>query len=101
MSNIIYTKFVKNYAKLNCYTLHRVQSGGVKMKGSGFGIPSPLIDGLTRSVERLLVGEGFYAGELLAFEEFEARAAAGGDVGDLVGYAGLVDGADGVAATDD
>lgn len=42
----------------------------------------------------LLVGEGFDAGKFLAFEEFEAGAAAGGDVGYLVGYAGLVDGAD-------
>ena len=41
----------------------------------------------------LFVGEGFDAGELFAFEEFEAGAAAGADVGDFVGYAGLVDGA--------
>ncbi len=40
-------------------------------------------------------------GSFFAFEEFEAGAAAGGDVGDLVGYAGLVDGRDGVAAADD
>ena len=50
---------------------------------------------------RLLVGQGFDAGQLLAFEELEAGAAAGGDVGDLVGYAGLVDGGDRVAAADD
>jgi len=40
----------------------------------------------------LLVSEGFDAGELFAFEELEAGSAAGADVGDLVGYAGLVDG---------
>ena len=40
-------------------------------------------------------------GEGLAFEEFEARAAAGGDVSDLVCKAGLVDGGDTVAAADD
>ena len=42
--------------------------------------------------EQLLIRERFYAGELFAFEEFEAGASAGGDVGDLIGYAGLVDG---------
>ena len=49
----------------------------------------------------LLIRQRFDAGEFLAFEEFEAGAAAGGDVGDLVGYAGLVDGGDRVAAADD
>src|SRR5208283_2597424 len=49
----------------------------------------------------LLVRQRFHAGQLLAFKEFEAGAAAGGDVGDLVGYAGLVDGAHGIAAADD
>ena len=41
----------------------------------------------------LLVCQGFDAGEFLAFEEFEAGAAAGADVRDLVGEAGFVDGA--------
>src|ERR1700759_4497477 len=49
----------------------------------------------------LLVGECFDAWEFLAFEELEAGAAAGGDVSDLVGIAGLVDGRDRVAAADD
>jgi len=39
----------------------------------------------------LLVGQGFDAGEFFAFQEFEAGSAAGGDVGDFVGYSGLVD----------
>jgi hypothetical protein len=34
----------------------------------------------------LLVCEGFDAGEFFAFEELEAGAATGADVGDLVGY---------------
>ncbi len=42
----------------------------------------------------LFFGQGFDAGELFAFEEFEAGSAAGGDVGDLVGDAGLADGRD-------
>src|ERR1035438_9456272 len=59
------------------------------------------IGGVSQPEFVLLVGEGFYAGEFFAFEEFEAGAAAGGDVGDLVCYAGLVDGGDGIAAADD
>ncbi len=46
----------------------------------------------------LLIRQGFDAGELFAFEELEAGSAAGGDVGDLVGDACVVDGSDGVAA---
>jgi hypothetical protein len=46
--------------------------------------PSPPISGL-------FVGQGFYAGKFLAFEKLQAGAAAGADVGDLVGYPGLVD----------
>ena len=49
----------------------------------------------------LLVGEGFDAGEFAAAQEFEGGAAAGGDVRDLVGNAGLVDGGYGIAAADD
>ena len=41
--------------------------------------------GLVAATWVLFVGQGFYAGEFFAFEEFEAGAAAGGDVGDLVG----------------
>src|SRR6185503_4672450 len=51
--------------------------------------------------DELLVCEGFDSREFFAFEEFEAGAAARGDVRDLVRYAGLVDGAYGVAASDD
>ncbi len=40
-------------------------------------------------------------GQVLAFEELEAGAAAGADVGHLVGQAALVDGAHAVAAADD
>jgi hypothetical protein len=40
----------------------------------------------------LLIGQRFYAWELLAFKELEARAAARANVCDLVGEAGLVDG---------
>ena len=49
----------------------------------------------------LLVGEGFDAGEFCAAQEFEGGAAAGGDVRDLVRNAGLVNGCDGVAASND
>src|SRR6201994_4486720 len=41
------------------------------------------------------------AGENFAFEELEARSAAGGDVGDLVGDAGGVDRCDRITAADD
>ena len=51
--------------------------------------------------QRLLVGERGDAGEGFAFEELERGAAAGGDVGDAVGDAGLLDCGDGVAAADD
>ena len=56
---------------------------------------------LVARIQRLLVREGFYAGEFFAFEELQAGTAAGADVGDFVGYAGLVDGAYAVAAADD
>jgi hypothetical protein len=46
------------------------------------------------------VGEGGYAGEDFAFEELEAGSAAGGDVGDTAGDAGLLDGSDRVSASD-
>src|SRR5271166_6184167 len=49
----------------------------------------------------LLVRQGFHTRQLFAFEELEAGAAAGGDVGDLVGYSGLVDRAHRIAAADD
>ena len=40
-------------------------------------------------------------GRRLAFEELKARSAAGGDVGDLVGHAGLLDGGDRVSSAND
>ncbi len=40
-------------------------------------------------------------GRSFAFEEFEAGSAAGGDVGDVAGDAGLLDCGDGVSAADD
>jgi len=49
----------------------------------------------------LLFGEGGDAWEGFAFEEFEGGSAARGDVGDLVGDAGFLDGGDGVSAADD
>ena len=49
----------------------------------------------------LLVAQVGDAGQLLALEELEGGAAAGGDVGDLVGEAVLLDGRDRVAAADD
>ena len=52
-------------------------------------------------MQYLLFRQRFHAGELFAFEELEAGAAAGADVGDLVGHAGLVDGAHRVATADD
>src|ERR1019366_7102156 len=48
----------------------------------------------------LLVAQRLHAGQLLAFEELQRRAAAGGDVGNLVGHAGGFDGSYTVAATD-
>ncbi len=45
-----------------------------------------------RTAGALLVGQGFNAGQLLAFEKFEAGAPAGGDVRYLIGIAGLIDG---------
>ena len=48
----------------------------------------------TTSLAESLVGESGHSGEGLAFEEFEAGTAAGGDVGDAVGEAGLLDGGD-------
>ena len=50
---------------------------------------------------RLFVVQGRAAREILTFKEFEGGAAASGDVGHLAGEAALVDGADGVATTDD
>jgi len=38
----------------------------------------------------LLVGQRFHAGKFLAFEEFKRSAAAGGNVGDLIGHAGFM-----------
>src|ERR1700690_4327373 len=49
----------------------------------------------------LLVRQRFHARQLPAFEELQRRAAAGGDVSDLVGHAGGFDGSYTVAATDD
>jgi hypothetical protein len=42
----------------------------------------------------LVVSQSGYAGEGFAFEEFEAGSSAGGDVGDAIGDAGLLDGGD-------
>src|SRR5690349_8901077 len=50
------------------------------------------------SSEEILFVEDLHAGEVAALEEFEGGAAAGGDVGDLVGEAHLGDGGRGVAA---
>mmetsp|Transcript_11079 Transcript_11079/g.26960 ORF Transcript_11079/g.26960 Transcript_11079/m.26960 type:complete len:493 (+) Transcript_11079:174-1652(+) len=50
---------------------------------------------------RLRLVEGGHAGEHLALEELERRAAAGGDVGHLVGEARLLNRRDGVTAADD
>src|SRR5215469_14551727 len=48
-----------------------------------------------------LVGQRLYAGQLLAFQEFERRAATGGDMSDLVGDVGCFHGCDGITATND
>ena len=45
--------------------------------------------------------EGGHAGEDLAFQQLEAGATAGGDVGHLVGQAGLFHSSHGVTAADD
>src|ERR1039458_4687497 len=49
----------------------------------------------------LLIRQRLHAGQFLAFQKLQRSPAAGGDVGDLVGYAGLVDRRDRVAAADD
>jgi hypothetical protein len=51
-------------------------------------------EGVAAGLQLLFVCQRFNAGQFLAFEKFEAGSAAGGDVRDLIGYAGLVDGAD-------
>ena len=57
--------------------------------------------GTSPDPQLLLVHEGGDARERFAFQVFERRAAAGGDVGELVVQAGLVDKRDGLAAADD
>ncbi len=76
---------------------------GIEAARRGLCFPHPVAMRLRQGWGNrlLLVRQRFHAGEFLAFEEFEAGAAAGGDVGDLVGYAGLVDGDDRIAAADD
>src|SRR6185436_5874460 len=49
----------------------------------------------------LRIGQRRHAGQHAAAEELQRRAAAGGDVGDLVGHAGLGDRGNGIAAADD
>ena len=49
----------------------------------------------------LFIQQAGYAGQLFALQEFQAGAAAGGDVGHLVGIAQLLHGGRGVAAADD
>ena len=49
----------------------------------------------------LLIQQAGYAGQLLALHEFQAGAAAGADVGHLVGIAQLLHCGRGVAAADD
>src|ERR1019366_4385658 len=45
-----------------------------------------------------LVAKRFYPGQFLAFQKFQRGAAAGGNVSDLVGYAGGFDGGYGISA---
>ena len=47
------------------------------------------------------VVEGGHAGQHLAFQQFEAGAATGGDVGHLFGQTGLLHSSHGVTAADD
>src|SRR6267378_1338454 len=56
----------------------------------------------TRAKESVcsFVGESFDSGKFASGEKFEGSAAAGGDMGDFVREAGLVNGCDGVAAAD-
>src|SRR5271167_4915371 len=49
----------------------------------------------------LLVGQSFHAGQLLAFEELQRRAAPGGNVRYLVGHAGSLHRSHAVTAADD
>src|SRR6267378_623693 len=57
----------------------------------------------TRAKESVcsFVGEGFDAGEFASAEKLEGSAAAGRDMGDLVGNTGLLDGGNRIAASDD
>src|SRR3954468_12616668 len=56
----------------------------------------------TRPVTRiLLIRQRFHPRQFLALEKLERRASARGDVCNLIGHSGLVDGAYGVAAADD
>mmetsp|Transcript_33715 Transcript_33715/g.107745 ORF Transcript_33715/g.107745 Transcript_33715/m.107745 type:complete len:231 (+) Transcript_33715:307-999(+) len=76
-----------------------------KLRGgiSFFIFSSPSLPSFLFPIHPSFLGviEGGDAGEFLAFKEFEGGAAAGGDVGHLVGEAGLFDGGDGVAPADD
>src|SRR6267143_1476063 len=64
------------------------------------GMEAPFfLSTVLRLIEELFF-QDFDPGELAAFEEFEGSAAAGGDVGDLVGHSHLRDGRRRVAAAD-
>src|SRR2546427_9888567 len=54
-----------------------------------------------REKRESFVGEGFDAGEFASGEKFERRAPAGGDMGNLVRDAGLMDRCHGITATND
>src|SRR5882762_9634530 len=57
----------------------------------------------TRAKESVcsFVGEGFDSGKFASSKKLQGSAAAGGDMGNFVGEAGLMNGCDGIAAADD
>ncbi len=74
---------------------------GCRMCGDQYSIDGELGALWRGLLWQFLFGEGGDAGEGFAFEELEGGTAAGGDVGDAIGDACLVDGGDGVSTADD
>jgi hypothetical protein len=84
ISRFAAVRIVQTSTRMPC--AHESPASGVKAApDAGLIVHWPLFSGL-------FVRQRFHAGQLLAFEELEACSAAGGDVGDLVGQSGLVDG---------
>src|SRR6266853_726096 len=90
--------------QLPAITRRRICASGKKEKDNA-ETPRPgrgkrRMQRLRREEGDSFVGEGFDAGEFASAEEFEGGAAAGGDMRNFVGNAGLMDGGYGITATD-